>query len=177
MRLVKVLAFLALVMALGAYAREYLEPAGVWVSRQFGLPGMALGTFLADAFHFPVPPQFYIFAAVTGGQPWLGPFFAICFGSLCGGVASFVIAQRFSSTAWVRRWAGGFQEEGEQVLAKHGRLAVLLGSVSPLPFSSQCLLAGLCQASPRLVLLILLLRIPRLLFFFWAIRTGWRALG
>src|SRR5688500_14238206 len=52
-------------IALASSFREPLERIGRAFVERFGYPGMALGTLIADGFHFPIPPQFYMLMAVT----------------------------------------------------------------------------------------------------------------
>ena len=48
-------------IALAAHlARDPLDALGRGFVQRFGLAGMFVGTYLADAFSFPIPPQFYM---------------------------------------------------------------------------------------------------------------------
>lgn len=54
-----------LVALLGFRFRAELAGAGRWLVDHLGYPGMGFGTFLADGLHFPIPPQFYMLAAIV----------------------------------------------------------------------------------------------------------------
>ncbi|MBV9108396.1 MAG: hypothetical protein JO306_03190 [Gemmatimonadetes bacterium] len=76
---------------------------------------------------------------------------------------------------------GGFLEVGSiatsaQAGADFGyRLlwAVALGTLAPVPYSVLCYAAGLYRIPYMLFSAFTLLRVPRLLFFYLIIRTGW----
>lgn len=164
--------FILLIIA-SALMRERLEAVGSWFTSHFGATGMAVGSFLADAFHFPIPPQFYLLAAVMSNASHFVAFLAICAGSVAGGFTAYWLARHFSNKAFVRRWFVHDAEAMTELLARYGGRAVLVGSVSPIPFSTLCVVAGLYKVSHRLLFVLLVLRIPRLVFFYFIIRAGW----
>jgi hypothetical protein len=62
----------AVVALLGHHYRGELETLGRALLDQFGYIGIALGTFIADGFHFPIPPQFYMLASIAAGWSAVG---------------------------------------------------------------------------------------------------------
>lgn len=166
------IALFALIALLGTVLRGPLETWGSRFIDRFGYWGMALGTFLADAFHFPVPPQFYMLAAIVGDRSPLGTLLAVSVGSLAGGALAFWVARKFGLRA--ARWLPGRDSRALEWISRNSGLAVVLGSCSPVPFSSLCIAAGLYRVirGQRLVLFFLL-RVPRLVLFYLVIRFGW----
>jgi membrane protein YqaA with SNARE-associated domain len=157
--------------------RAELEGVGRAFVGHFGLAGMALGSFIADGFHFPVAPQFYMLLGIAGGNSHVTTFSAIAAGSLTGGVAGYVLARwlgRFPRLArWLERSSAKFRHHLQGRNAYRG---VVIATCTPVPFSVLCYSAGLYRLSERAFLLILALRIPRLLVFYYLVWLGWSAL-
>src|SRR5687767_7652056 len=65
---------LACVALIASQFRPELEGLGRGFVARFGFWGMALGAFIADGFHFPVPPQFYMLLAVAAGSSQIAAF-------------------------------------------------------------------------------------------------------
>lgn len=169
----------ALLLVFGASAfagyryRAELERFGGEVVDVLGPIGMGVGTFLAEFVHFPIPPQFYMFAAIAGHESDARALFAIGVGSIAGGSAAFLASRALSGsrlllrrTRRVRRTIAGYVE-------RFGPGAIVVGSLLPVPYSHLCYLAGLMRLPPRLFVLLCILRIPKLFLFYALIRAGW----
>jgi membrane protein YqaA with SNARE-associated domain len=170
-----VVAFLGIVLLIASAFRPQLEALGRGFVDRFGLGGMALGAFLADGFHFPIPPQFYMLLAIGAGTPDLQAFSAIAVGSLGGGLSGYTVARQLSRFPrlwnWLMRVGGGklrLQLEG-----RNAYRSALIASVTPIAFSVQCYVSGLYRLPPRAMALILALRIPKLVFFYYLVKFGW----
>jgi undecaprenyl-diphosphatase len=134
---------------------------------------MALGTFLADAIHFPIPPQFYLLAAIAAGGPQSAPVLAICLGSLAGAVVALALGRYLARVPRVGNWLSGSKPWVDSLVHRHGPLAILLAGLSPIPFSTQCNVAGMYRLPARFIVALFVLRVPRILLFHTAIRMGW----
>lgn len=168
-----ILLWLGFVALLGSLFREELETWGTWFTGRFGVVGMAAGTFLAEAVQFPVPPQFYMLASVTGGFSSGVSFAAIALGSLAGGAAAMLGARRLMGWHAFRSRLEAGESRFDEWLGRYGKKAIWIGSVSPLPFSMMCIIAGIYRVPRSWALLLFALRVPRLMVFFLAIRAGW----
>jgi membrane protein YqaA with SNARE-associated domain len=166
------LAFAA-VAAAGYWLRPQLQSWGTSFIERFGIAGMGLGSFLADAIHFPVPPQFYMLAAIAAGHAQAAPLAAICAGSLTGDVVALGLGRMASRFPAVRRRLDPTRRVVEDIIAKHGTLAAFFAGISPLSFALQCNVAGLYRLERRFTLMMLAFRLPRLLFFYLVLRLGW----
>jgi membrane protein YqaA with SNARE-associated domain len=157
--------------------REQLEGVGRAFVSHFGLAGMAFGTFIADGFHFPVAPQFYMLLGIAAGNSHVITFSAVALGSLLGGLAGYFVARRLGRFPRLERWlvrsSAKFRHHLEGRNAYRG---ALIATVTPLPFSVLCYSAGLYRFSVRAFFLILLLRIPKLMVFYYLVWLGWSAL-
>ena len=154
--------------------RPQLEALGRAFVDHFGLAGIALGALLADGFHFPVPPQFYMLLAVGAGIPDLPTFLAVLAGSLLGGAAGYRVARQLARfrrvSRWLERSGAGFRAQLE---GRKAYRSAIIASVTPLPFSVQCYVCGLYRLPLGAFALILLLRIPKLAVFYTVIKAGW----
>jgi uncharacterized membrane protein YdjX (TVP38/TMEM64 family) len=157
--------------------RSQLESIGRAFVTNFGLGGMTLGTLIADGFHFPVAPQFYMLLGIASGTPHLETFTAVAIGSLIGGGAGYLVGRqlrRFERLArWVERSSARFRHHLEGRNAYRG---AVIATITPLPFSVLCYTAGLYHFSARAFALILILRIPKLVVFYYLVWLGWSAL-
>jgi len=166
--------FLAVVVLLVRQFRPQLESLGHGFVDHFGLAGMALGTFLADGFHCPIPPQFYMLLAVGSGTSDLAAFSVIAVGSLLGGLSGYTVARRLSRFPrlwrWLMRVGGRFQKQLE---GRNAYRSALIASVTPVAFSVQCHLSGLYRLPLRAFVVILALRIPKLVLFYYLVKIGW----
>lgn len=155
--------------------REPLELLGGRFVSQFGHAGLGLGTFLADGFHFPVPPQFYMLVAVSSATSAVVALGAIATGSIAGGVVGFVAARRLARFAAIARKLERSSWFVERAYRRFGYGIALLASLSPVPYSVLCAIAGAHQLGWRIFALLSLCRLPRLCFFYWIVHATWHA--
>ena len=73
----------------------------------------------------------------------------------------------------VERSSAKFRQHLEGRNAYRG---AVIATITPLPFSVLCYAAGLYHFSSRAFALILLLRIPKLMVFYYLVWLGWSAL-
>ena len=168
-----VLGLLVVMIGLASYFREPLERAGRAFVERFGYVGMGIGTFIADGFHFPIPPQFYMLLAVTSGVSQTAAFGAITLASLAGGLAGYKVSARLAHIEWVARRLEPSRAQAQQLFDRYGYAAAVLATFLPIPYSVLCYLSGLNGLPHRVFVVLSVCRIPRLLFFFFVIRLGW----
>ena len=160
------------VALLASEFREPLEGLGRSFVSRFGYVGMAFGTFLADAFQFPVPPQFYMLVSVSSGSSPLVSLGAIATGSLAGGLVGFVGAGKLARLPVIAGRLARSKRLVARAIERFGYLAALLASLSPVPYSVLCLLSGAHRLGWRFFALLCVCRLPRLVFFYWIVRTS-----
>lgn len=172
--LAAVIVVLGVVLVASALYRPQLEALARRVLSRFGLLGLFLGPMLADGTHFPVPPQFYLLTVVASGGPQLRPLALILLGSVIGGSAGYLLGRFVAGREFARTRFQSSKQRAAHLFSRHGLVAVLLLGLSPVPFSTVCQAAGFYRMRARLFALYVLLRIPRLLFFYLLFRLGWR---
>jgi len=138
----------------------------------FGAWGAAVGTWLADGFGFPVPPQAYMMLAEAHGAV-RRIFPAIVLGSLAGGVSGYLVAPVLTRIAWISALIERTQPKVKQVYDRGWILASVLLSLSPIAFSWLCYSAALYRVPRRALGLLCLLRVPKLFAYQQLISWGW----
>lgn len=168
------LAILVIVAVLGHAARERCEAAAREFVERYGYAGMALGTLLADAIHFPIPPQFYMLLSVASGASAINTLAAIAAASLTAGVLGYRLASVVGRVAWVVKRTERTRRLLQGAIERYGVWAAVYSSLLPLPYSLLCYLAGLSRAPNGFFVLLCLCRVPKLAAFYWLIRLGWQ---
>lgn len=149
-----------------AIARQFVASYGYW--------GMALGTLLADGFHFPIPPQFYMLLAVASRSPVSYSFGAIALGSLLAGFLGYETAGLAGRSQRLRARTQGARRVLERAIHRFGPSAALYSSLLPVPYSVLCYLAGMMRLPRQFLVLLCLCRIPKLAAFYWLVLLGWQ---
>jgi membrane protein YqaA with SNARE-associated domain len=170
------LCLLLFVLALGLLLRPELESFGRSFVSRFGLLGMGFGTLLADGFHVPVPPQFYMLLGISSGVPTSHTLSVIGAGSFIGGWIGFLVARKLLHFESIARFFERPRKLTEATLARYGVWALVLVSMLPIAYSFLCYLAGLSGFRYRAFLLLSVLRLPRLVAYYYLIRLGWSGL-
>ena len=171
--------FLALVVvfgivaALGLAYRDPIERAGRWFIDAFGYAGMGFGTFLADGLHFPIPPQFYMLAVVIDQRPVLPALGAITVGSLVGGHVAYFLASKVRSIPFFRRGARRAEKTMHNLIERFGTWALVIGSLTPIPYSFLCYLSGLNRLPYKKFVLLCALRVPKIALYYALVALGW----
>jgi membrane protein YqaA with SNARE-associated domain len=167
------LGVVGLVALLGHYFRIELETMGRAFLDHFGYVGIALGTYLADGLHCPVPPQFYMLASIVGAWSEVSTLAAICVGSLLGGVTAYWLARQAAKLRLLKRVLARTQAKLDWLFARFGYWAVAIGSLTPIPYSFLCYVAGGSRMPPRIFLALSLFRIPKIVLYFYLVKLGW----
>jgi uncharacterized membrane protein YdjX (TVP38/TMEM64 family) len=157
----------------GNYFREPLTHFGQQIVGLLGIPGMAVGTFLADGLHFPIPPQFYMLASITSGSSQIAALAAIAAGSVAGGHLAFLIALKAGKLDFIQRQVRRVKKPLGALLEMHGTRAIVIGSLLPVPYAHLCYLMGLNHMPYRKFALLCVLRVPKLVLYYLVVRLGW----
>ncbi|HQQ96252.1 MAG TPA: VTT domain-containing protein [Cyclobacteriaceae bacterium] len=89
--------------------------------------------------------------------------------SYAAGVLGYYIGHFFSKTDVYRRINDRYLKQYDSQLKKFGLYIVLVGAVTPVPFSATCMLAGSVNLPIRSFLLICISRIIRFAAYGWAV--------
>jgi len=128
----------------------------------FGLTGVFIVTMILDMLIQPISPDMLAFSSSFGG---ISPYFVV----LVAGIASCTAASidyffgRKLGAKGFKKWFGEEHlDKGQQLINKYGVLGVIVGALSPVPFSAVCWAAGIYHMKfNKFILTCLLTRIPR----------------
>ncbi|MGC4092521.1 MAG: VTT domain-containing protein [Polyangiaceae bacterium] len=164
---------LAGVALLSSLFHAELERLGHAFVDRFGLWGMVVGSILADGFHFLLPPQFYMLMGISSGVPAAATLTAVCFGSWLGGWSAYFLAGRVGHIGAIERRLREPRQLLERAIERFGTSALVVVGFLPITYAALCYLAGLGRVSKRGFLVIALVRIPRLIAYYYLVRLGW----
>lgn len=170
---VGVVGVVGLVSLLGHYFRAELATIGHGFLDRFGYIGIALGTYLADGLHVPVPPQFYMLASIVSGWSVAWTLVAVGVGSVLGGATAYSIARHASKLRPLQRLLARTKARLDWLFARFGYWAVAIGSLTPIPYSFLCYVAGGYRMPPRICFALSLFRIPKIVLYFYLVKFGW----
>ncbi|MFZ5892099.1 MAG: VTT domain-containing protein [Myxococcota bacterium] len=164
---------LAGVALLSSLFRRELEALGRSFVDHFGLWGMLVGSYIADGFHFLVPPQFYMLMGISSGVPATSTLTAVCVGSWLGGWSAYFLASRVARIAAIERRLREPCQLLDRALVRYGYGALVVVGFLPITYAALCYIAGLGRVSKRGFLVIALVRVPRLIAYYYLVRLGW----
>jgi membrane protein YqaA with SNARE-associated domain len=164
---------IVIVALLGHYYREELEALGAGFIERFGYAGIGLGTYLADGLHFPVPPQFYMLASITSGWSEAWTLVAVCIGSIAGGITAYGLARKAADIPFLQRLLERTRKRIDWLFTRYGYAAVAIGSLTPIPYSFLCYVAGGYRMPLRIFAVLSLFRLPKIVLYFYLVKLGW----
>jgi membrane protein YqaA with SNARE-associated domain len=163
--LVGVLVLFVLVVLLGYWLEDELVSLTNWFDRSLGLGGLAFLMFINDTFISPLPPDLVLFifskSARADSAPFVITLFGVC--SVVAGMVGWWIGTRLHNTSIPKKIFGDQLEKSERLAKKYGSWALLLGALTPIPYSLTTWTAGMMGLSFKRVIWPCLARIPR----FW----------
>jgi membrane protein YqaA with SNARE-associated domain len=165
-------AFFGLVLVGATFFKEPLIRIGKEFVGHYGYVGMFLGTFISDAFSFPIAPTFYLLAGITSGRSELVSVLVVCAASLTAAQVAFRVGTHMAKISFVRRRIEKTKPRVDELFANYGTWAIAIGTLLPIPFSILCYLSGMYRMPARLFSLFILMRIPKLIIYYWLIRLG-----
>lgn len=143
-----------------------------WLTKEFGFIGISALVFLTDLIVSPIPPDAALFFISKSDlhQQWylVVPFLGIV--SACAGVFGWLIGQRLKSLKIVQKYMVYFGEkQHKESIKRFGFWVLVLGALTPLPFSLTCWFAGILNIPFKTTVLGCLFRVPRFVVYYWAI--------
>jgi len=152
------------------FFRHELERISHWLSEHLGYGGVFLYTLVVDTLIIPATVDF-LWPVV---QDWNAPLvlFVMSLGSVLGGFFGYLIGRYLNHFSFVHRLTSSYRQHGQALIEKYGVWAVVLASLTPIPYSTVSWIAGMLKLSRRLYLIGALFRIPRLILYFYLFRSG-----
>lgn len=171
--IVGVVLIIALFAGLGYFVQEPVEAfAKAWVNAT-GLVGLFGATVLLDSVPAPIPPDVFMGFALLGGKGLWEASLVTGAASVLGGNLAWLLGRSSARIAWVRRLLEGKGKQSAYLVARNARLAIVLGALTPLPFSVSCIAGGAVGMPWAHLFPLTLLRIPRMVFYLYIMQLGW----
>lgn len=129
---------------------------------------LLLGVFTVSEIVFGIlPPEIFMLIWKTKGDPvmYTVNLTILTLISYGAGVLGYWIGMRFSRTRFYHRISERWLAPYEHKLRKYGGFLVVVGAVTPVPFSATCMLAGSVNLRFRTFLLLTISRIVRFAFY------------
>lgn len=172
MSVVVLLALLAVVGGAGVLYRDTLLVATTSVYDSLGFWGLSAVLFASDALTSPIPPDLVlvVIANSDGAQHWVQLTLLLGLVSMGAGSAGWWLGGHVGRTRWGRLMLKRvMRKRVKLVVERYGRMGVVLGALTPLPFSITCWLAGMVSMPYRVFWPAAALRIPRIMLYYIAI--------
>jgi membrane protein YqaA with SNARE-associated domain len=151
-----------------------LEAAAAWVYDKLGLFGLSLFVFFNDVVVSPLPPELaFVVVSRTGlrEHAWLVVTFFGVLSSLAGW-AGWALSRALSETGIAKRIFGSKLERAEKLVMDFGQAAVVLGALTPIPYSLTVWAAGLFRMPFRKFWWTTLFRVPRFILYYWVVSSA-----
>jgi membrane protein YqaA with SNARE-associated domain len=155
--------FFVAMVALGVYFEPQLEFGARWLYDTMGLAGLSLFVFLNDVIISPLPGDIAVIIVSKSDLSRHWPYVILLFGALStlSGFGGHAIGGFLRERPALRRVIGKNLPAMEEKFRKYGRLLVILGATTPVPYSLTTWVAGLMKAPRKMLIFPTLLRIPR----------------
>ena len=163
---------IALIFFLGLSFKPQIESMAEWVSNKFGFIGMGLSVFIADMILSPIPPDLalYIIGRSHMHNQWLLWVPLLGLVSTAAGFCGWLIGRKLLKLKVFRRVITNFGRENRKSIKRYGFWMVVIGALTPLPFSLTCWLAGIFKLPLETFAVAALFRVPRFVLYYWAIK-------
>lgn len=162
---------LVLGMALLGYLyEEELISVTTWVVDQIGFPGLMVILMVTDTLVTPFPPDILLLVISKSPLSHDWPIYVGILGvvSVVAGLTGYSIGRWLGHYHWAQRLFGGFKDDHRDFIQRYGFWAIVLGAVTPLPYSITCWAAGMLGIRWTTVLAAsVLFRIPRFYLYYW----------
>ena len=129
---------------------------------------LLLGIFTVSEIVFGIlPPEIFMLIWKTKGDPVMYTInlTVLTLISYAAGILGYWIGLRFARTTFYHRVHQRWLAPYDQKLRKYGGFLVVVGAVTPVPFSATCMLAGSVNLNFRTFLLLTISRIVRFAFY------------
>lgn len=118
-----------------------------------------------------IPPEIFMLIWQSKGvlSEYVVNLTYLTFISYAAGVLGYYIGRYFSKTDFYKRIHERYLKQYDQKLRRYGLYLVLVGAITPVPFSAMCMLAGSVHTPIDKFLLICISRIIRFAGYGWAV--------
>ncbi len=124
-----------------------------------------------------IPPEFFMILWQHKGDliAYVSNLSILSVISYGAGVLGYFIGITFTKTGFYKRLYDRYLVQYEYSLRRYGMFLVLVGAITPVPFSAMCMLAGSVQLPFKTFLLVCTARVLRFAIYGWMVWSfpGW----
>jgi membrane protein YqaA with SNARE-associated domain len=161
----------ALILALNALFGRQVQELASWLADTFGISGIIALIFVSDAIVSPIPPEaafLVILKSDLSERAWLYVTLLGC-ASIAAGQVAWLGGRLVGGTRAARWVLVKVYRRHRGLVMTYGHIAVVLGALTPLPYSAICWSAGMLRVGWLRFTLATTLRLPRFLVYFFVI--------
>lgn len=168
------IAFLGILFSFTYFFADALQQSGDFFTSKFGATGISLAFFVQDFTSIPIPSDLTTLAARIGGFSFVECVFWGSLGSILGSLSAFHMARHLHDFPAIHAWLSRRRMKQVYVLVRtHGVKALLIGALTPLPFSTFCWVSGAFGLRlSHFVIVVFLLRPLRVAAFLMLVELG-----
>lgn len=173
--LIAISVFVVLMAALGFLFDDELAAATSWVVERIGFVGLCMILLVTDTFVTPFPPDILLIVIAKSSLSEQWPFYVLILGivSVCAGMLGWGIGRWLGHFQFTERLFGEFKDGHREFIRQYGFWAVVIGAITPLPFSVTCWASGVMGLRAVTVFsAAALFRIPRFFIYYWIIASA-----
>lgn len=162
--------FVILMGLLGYWFEPELILVTTWIVERVGFTGMAMLLWATDSLVTPFPPDILLIIIANSqlSEGWL--FYVSILGAISvgAGMTGYAIGRWLQHFLWVQKLFSQLSQEHQDFIQKYGFWAIVIGAITPLPYSLTCWTAGALGLRWTIVLTAsILFRIPRFIVIYW----------
>ena len=119
-----------------------------------------------------IPPEFFMYVYILNHislANYIIDLSALTIISYGAGIVGYYLGRNFSKTGFFQKISEKYLGQYQNQLRKYGGYLVLVGAVTPVPFSAMCMLAGSINFPFKNFLLISIARIIRFAAYGWMV--------
>ncbi|MBS1543914.1 MAG: VTT domain-containing protein [Bacteroidetes bacterium] len=172
--LLRGLAWFGVIITAYIFAREDIRVYQLEINQIGNQLPLLLAIFTVSEIIFGIiPPELFMLIWQSKGNPseYVLNLSYLTLISYAAGVIGYYIGRYFSLTRLYQQISERYLKQYDEKLKKYGLYLVLVGAVTPVPFSATCMLAGSVNSSFRDFLLVCISRILRFAVYGWMVWT------
>ncbi|MCK5740476.1 DedA family protein [bacterium] len=168
---------LALLIVLTLLAKRYLqaplEELSLLIFNSIGYSGLFLATLFVDTFIVPVTPDVLLGVVIASNANQAIGVLLMATASMIGGLIGYWFGNKLGQWPLVQKLLHRYQHKGEYLFERWGIGAIIIGGLTPVPFSTICWMAGMFKMNYRQFALATLSRFPRFILWYLLMAHVW----
>ena len=171
--LMTLISIIILVFFLSYFFSHEIQFVSQWLLENIGFFALVVLVFISDSIISPVPPDAVLLIIATSAlaDHWLFYVGIISISSLLAGYFAWGLGRLVSQSPRMPVFMQKISLEHKENIKKYGTWAVVMGALTPLPFSLTCWSAGIVKMDLKTFSLGAITRVPRVFVYYWIIKA------